>query len=282
VPGPGHLREGESLKTRHIEVDGLRLRVGDTADADIEPRRRRARRTAPAEPVPLLLLNGLSSPLEAWGELLVRLAPARRVIAFDAPGVGGSDTPRLPLTMRALAGIAASVASACDAPIVDVLGYSHGGVVAQQLAIDAPHRVGRLVLAATSWGAGAIPGHPLALAAATAQAALHSEPLARGANALGLGLAWQLAAVVSWSCLPWLRRVEAPTLVLSGAEDLVVPAINAHLLATLVPHGELVIVPGVGHELFHGEALDAVVPPIERFLDAGPAATLPLVDQASA
>lgn len=276
MPGAGHLREGESLNTVRVDVDGLGLRVRDSGN----PRSCAAGRggAGGADPTPLLLLNGLASPLDTWEPLLARLAPTRRVLAFDAPGVGGSDTPPLPITVRRLAEIAARVASERGAAVVDVLGYSHGGIVAQQLAIDRPERVRRLVLAATSWGVGAVPGHPLALAAAAGRAALLANPLA--GHRVGLGLAWQLAAVASWSCLPWLHRIRAATLVVTGTKDLVVPAVNARLLAARIPDSELVVLPDAGHELFRGDALAALLPPLTRFLERG--TTAAIAHQASA
>jgi pimeloyl-ACP methyl ester carboxylesterase len=150
------------------------------------------------------------------------------------------------------------------------------------------------VLAATSWGVGSVPGHPLALAAATGRAVLRAVPTFAGDDVdgtdgdhggrdganLGLGLAWQLAAIASWSCFPWLRRIGAPTLVVTGAEDLVVPVINARLLAALVPRSELVVLPAAGHDLFHGDALRALMPPLTSFLDVD--MSTPVADQASA
>ena len=107
---------------------------------------------------PLLLLNGTTRPLESWDGFADAL-PGRRLISFDVPGVGLSPTPVLPLTVPVLARLSLGVLERADVQgPVDVLGFSFGGVVAQQLAVQSPDRVRRLVLVATSCGVGATPG----------------------------------------------------------------------------------------------------------------------------
>jgi poly(3-hydroxyalkanoate) depolymerase len=158
---------------------------------------------------------------------------------------------------------------------VDVLGVSFGGVLAQQLAHQAPHRVRRLVLACTGAGLGGVPGSPrVLLALATPRrytqpdyfrriagdvyggaarrdpdAMLHGS-LARFAKAPPVGgyLA-QLYAITGWSSLPWLRRLAQPTLVIAGDDDPIVPAVNGRMLYRLIPDARLHVVPGGGHLL---------------------------------
>jgi poly(3-hydroxyoctanoate) depolymerase len=59
----------------------------------------------------------------------------------------------------------------------------------------------------------------------------------------------QLAAVAGWSSLPWLHRISAPTLVLSGGRDPIVPPINARILSHRVPDATVQIVPDAGQLL---------------------------------
>ena len=86
---------------------------------------------------PLLLLNGLTRPLESWDPLADAL-DGRTLISFDAPGVGGSPTPILPLSIAALAMVAASVLDEAGVQRADLIGFSHGGAVAQQLLAQSP------------------------------------------------------------------------------------------------------------------------------------------------
>lgn len=183
---------------------------------------------------PLLLVNGLGAPLETWEPLRAELG-AQRTIAFDSPGTGGSSTPRRPLTIRDLARVALAIT---DSATFDVLGYSFGGAVAQELARLAPERVTRLVLAATNFGWGSPLGDPLAvLSAATAGASLEPRPDP-------IGYWWQILAITTWSSFPWIGRVEQPTLVLAGAHDRVAPVSASRLLARELPNGELAVVDG--------------------------------------
>jgi len=107
---------------------------------------------------PLLLINGMTRPLESW-DPFTRELHGRTVVSFDAPGVGRSPTPLRPVSIAELAALAVAVLDAAGLDDADVLGFSHGGAVAQQLARDVPDRVRRLILVSTSCGVGATPGN---------------------------------------------------------------------------------------------------------------------------
>ncbi len=242
---------------RSLEVDGLRLRVAERGTGR-----------------PLLLLMGIGGNLEMWAPFEDALDPRRmRTITVDAPGTGGSDPYRCPRRMGGLARTMEGLLDALGHDQVDVLGVSFGGVLAQQLAHQAPERVRRLVLAATGPGLGGIPASPrVLLALATPRryrqpdyfrrvagriyggaarddpdATLHGS-LARFTHAPSLGgyLA-QLYAITGWTSVPWLRRLPQPTLVLAGDDDPIVPLPNARILHRLIPGSRLHVVPGGGH-----------------------------------
>jgi len=130
-----------------VDSEAIELSIGGLRIA--------ARATGSGDPV--LLLNGMSRPMESWAHFASALQD-RTVIAFDAPGVGASQTPVVPHSMPMFADIAARVLDAFGIAKADVVGYSHGGAVAQQLAVGHPSRVNRLVLLATSCGVGSVPG----------------------------------------------------------------------------------------------------------------------------
>ena len=119
-------------KTMELSISGLRIAARATGSGD-----------------PVLLLNGMSRPMESWAFFADALQD-RTVIAFDAPGVGASETPVVPYSMPMLADIAARVLDAVGIAKADVVGYSHGGAVAQQFAVGHRARVNRLVLLATA------------------------------------------------------------------------------------------------------------------------------------
>jgi poly(3-hydroxyoctanoate) depolymerase len=212
------------------------------------------------EDPPLLLLNGLGRPLQSW-DPFTRSLSCRTIVSFDAPGVGGSPTPVLPLSISMLASVAASVLDETQLDSADVLGFSHGGAVAQQLAIDAPARIRRLVLASTSCGLGAIPGQQDRLALRLASEA-RSWP---GSNPVGT--LWQSLAISSWSSIPFLGAIRAPTLVVCGTRDRIVPPANSALLAQRIPGAELVLLPA-GHDLQRSGPASALAGAVEPFLAA--------------
>jgi poly(3-hydroxyoctanoate) depolymerase len=245
---------------RFVDVDSVRLRVS-------------VRGSGP----PLLLITGLGASLDL-AEPFEREMTARgmQTIGFDAPGVGQSTLYRWPRRMPGVAGTVERMLDALGYDQVDVLGVSLGGVIAQQLAHQAPTRVHRLVLAATGPGVvglGGVPGSPRAwLALATRRryqspdyyrriagalyggearrdpdALLHGS-IARFSAAPSLrGYLFQLYAISFWTGLPWLWRLRQPTLVLAGDDDPIVPAMNGRILARCIPDARLHIVPGGGH-----------------------------------
>jgi poly(3-hydroxyalkanoate) depolymerase len=159
---------------------------------------------------------------------------------------------------------------------VDVLGVSFGGILAQQLAHQAPSRVRRLILAATGAGVaglGGVPGSPRAMLTLATPRRYHSaDYYHRVAGALYGGEAGrdpdallhssvaplsnppslrgyiaQLYAISFWTGLPWLWRLAQPTLVLAGDDDPIVPVINGRILTKVIPNARLEIIRGGGH-----------------------------------
>ena len=238
---------------------------------------------------PLILLNGLGAPLELWDPLLEWLGG--RTIAFDAPGSGRSDTPRMPVSIAGHARLAIRLLDHLGEGQVDVLGLSFGGLVAQELARLAPTRVERLVLSSTSCGWGAVPGSPAALMAVVTPQRYYSPALfrtvapqyiggvesesrdflrrqvrTRYANPpSATGYLHQVWAAATWSSMCWLREVRQPTLVLAGERDPLVPPANAGLLAALLPSARSHIVPEGGHLCLLDRA-GSLAPMIEGFL----------------
>jgi poly(3-hydroxyoctanoate) depolymerase len=264
------------VKTQQVRVGGLDVRVATKA----------------GEGVPLLLLTGIGAHIDMW-EPFARALRGRALVAFDAPGTGRSARPRTPMRMPALAAHVVALLDVLGLGRVDVLGYSWGGGLAQELAHRAPERVRRLVLCATSVGMGSVPPKPLAALMLATPARYYHPALfrltvphiaggrtarepellraqgeARLAHAPSLlGYAFQLYAGMGFSSLPWLHRLRQPTLVVAGDDDPVIPLVNARLLARLIPGAGLHIVRGGGH-LFLLDEPEQAIPPIRAFLEA--------------
>jgi len=237
---------------------------------------------------PLLFFNGIGANIE----LIAPFAEAlhdRDVIAFDAPGVGGSPSASFPYRPWQFARMAAGILDRLGYDEVDVMGVSWGGAMAQQFAFQYGSRVHRLILAATSAGMFMIPGKPAALAKLAhpkrymnpAYMLEHFEMLygdetdgadghAKRLRAPSIrGYFYQLLAGMGWTSVPFLPFLKPPTLVLAGENDQIVPLINGRFLASLSPGARLETVSG-GH-LFLVSRAKEVLPVIRSFLDEEPA-----------
>jgi poly(3-hydroxyalkanoate) depolymerase len=242
---------------------------------------------------PLLLINGLGANLEMWQPLVRELAPGRELIAFDLPGTGRSTRPRWPLRMPQLAQLVAELLDELGHEQLDVLGYSLGGIVAQELAHRTPGRIRRLILCATTPGLPSVPPDPIVTALMLTPARYWNRQLAelilpiiaggrtaRDPRALqaglekrlvqppsALGYLYQLYALSGWSSHPWIRTVPHEALVLHGDRDPVVPLANGRYLADSLRHGRLEIVRGAGHLFLLDEPASAV-PALVSFLES--------------
>lgn len=239
---------------------------------------------------PLLLLNGIGASLEVLQPFVDELDPRREVIRFDVPGVGGSPRPVMPYTMVTFAPVVAGLLTELGhRRPVDVLGFSWGGGLAQQFAIQHRNRVRRLVLAATGTGSLMVPAHPRVLAhmitprrhrdpgyaraiAGEIYGGTMRQHPERAAEVLHShtrlgprrGYYYQLAAGAGWSSLPLLRMIKQPTLVIAGDDDPIIPAANPRLMARMIPDARLHLYRG-GHLALITEARE-LVPVVEDFL----------------
>ena len=221
---------------------------------------------------PVLLINGLGANVEMLATLEERLADVAHTIAVELPGAGRSPTPRRPLSIASMARVLVDLLDELGHEQVDVLGFSLGGTVAQQLAHDSPDRVRRLALASTACGWGSLPGTFESLALISMPIRYHSRSLYERTTPLAspadqdllprvpglaearlrhppslLGYTYQLTAGAFWSSLPWLSSVSVPTLVLTGDGDRLVQPANGIQLARLLPESRLHVLPGEGH-----------------------------------
>ena len=186
----------------------------------------------------------------------------RTVITLDVPGVGASETPVVPYSMPMLSDIAVRVLDEFGVATADVVGFSFGGAVAQQIAFGHPSRVNRLVLLATSCGVGSVPGR----AHDVTRILLRPNDGTRWAQPDPLGLLWQIAAISTWSSIGDLGRIEAPTLIVCGAGDKAVPPANSRILAARIPDARLVTI-RAGHDLQKPGPAAVVAQLVEQFLD---------------
>jgi pimeloyl-ACP methyl ester carboxylesterase len=229
---------------------------------------------------PLVLLQRFRGVMNHWDpDLLDRLAAERRVIVFDNHGVGLSDG-QTPDSIAGMARGAAGFIEAMGLKRVDLLGWSMGGIVAQQLCLDRPDLVRRAILAGSSPGgvADAPKAPELVWKVATkpvnddddflylffhdsnASLAAGREHLRRlkrrdrkDASSVGPeSIRAQLTAVGGWaagkdSALPRLGEIEHPIFVANGQFDRMIPAYNSYVMAQGLPHAKLTLYPDSGH-----------------------------------
>jgi poly(3-hydroxyalkanoate) depolymerase len=239
---------------------------------------------------PLFLVPGIGCSADMW-EPFIQYFPNRRLISFDAPGAGRSSTPLYPVPMRSLSSLAAAVLDERGVACSDVIGFSYGGAIAQQLAHDYPERVGRLVLAATNCGWGSYWGAPDALAvmatplrfystayfervAADVYGGVTGRDAATRENASdarrrlppnSYGYAMQVLGGMGWSSWSFLPDIPHETLVVCGDDDPLVPLVNARMLAERIPRAKLEVVERAGHLLLWDEP-ERIAPQIGRFI----------------
>jgi pimeloyl-ACP methyl ester carboxylesterase len=245
----------------------------------------------------VVLIPGLGYDGWMYSRMIPGLAEQFQVISIDNRGSGLSDKPAGPYTAQMLAADVIGLLDESGAAKAHIVGHSMGGFIAQALAIDYPERVDRLVLSATNFGGPHhIPITPPAMAVLTDVSGDPIERLRRGIAistapgfaesnaefveswlqyrvahpidpagyqaqlAIGLGLLSEAASFEHK-----LGRVTAPTLLLFGEHDVVVPPGNAELLAAKLPHARVEILPNAGH-VFPFETPEAANRAITRFL----------------
>jgi 3-oxoadipate enol-lactonase len=228
---------------------------------------------------PLLLIMGYGMPGEAWLGSLPFLQ-GFRAIYYDNRGTGQSDVPPGPYAMAQMAGDAAGLLQHLGIPRAHVYGVSMGGMIAQELVLHHPACVRSLVLGCTMCGGehatmgdwavldtlfgtirdmgkldaqtwvdrtlsilfpekwvAANPGIRQMLIMA-AQMMPHTPP-ETAQNAM--------AGLFGWTTYDRLLQIKAPTLIVHGDHDVIIPVANAYVLAERIPGAELYIVKGAGH-----------------------------------
>jgi pimeloyl-ACP methyl ester carboxylesterase len=218
---------------------------------------------------PLLLVHGGGSTIESnWGRLIPALENSRRVLAVELQGHGHTGPGASPASFEGSAdGVAALLEELCAGP-VDVLGFSNGGQVGMQLAIRHPHAVRRLIVASAPFRRdGMVDGFWDSLAAATYAdlPALYREADLTASGDPGhaermfrLDRELMLTGFADWPDAA-LASITAPTLVVAADHD-VVRVEHTVLLASLIPNGRLLIVPG-NHGDYLGELAAAAGDP---------------------
>jgi pimeloyl-ACP methyl ester carboxylesterase len=246
----------------------------------------------------VLLIAGLGDPAEAWQPQLDGLADRYRVTAFDNRGVGRSPLPGEPLSAATMADDAAAILRALDVPAAHVAGFSMGSTIAQELALRHPELVRSLVLVSTyarpdallrsqfafwRWLAEAAPSERAFFEAfftwvytprAHADGTVHQivgEALTYPHQQSVEAFEAQVDACLAHDAADRLSRIAAPTLVLAGELDIVVPPRFSRSVAAAIPNARFEVMPGEAHQPFQEvpDEFNARVDAFWREVDAG-------------
>jgi len=244
--------------------------------------------SAAAAAPPLLLLNGIGFNAELM-EPLADTLPSRTIVCPDMPGCGGSPDPAVPYLMpRLAAAMVALMERRFPGQAFDCLGFSWGGALGQQIAVQAPRQMDRLMLISTNAGL-PLPMGDLGIWNRLLDPTEYADPqrLSRnfrqllregGANA-GLmrrftspsaaGALCQIGALAGWSAAPLLPFLRMPVLLIGVGDDAIVPIVHQQALACFIPQAETMELPSGGH-LTPLASPEQISTRIAAFLDRAP------------
>jgi 3-oxoadipate enol-lactonase len=239
---------------------------------------------------PVLLIMGLGYPSYLWHRTRPALNERFRTIALDNRGSGQSDVPPGPYSIALMASDAAAALDAAELESAHVFGLSMGGMIAQEFALQYPARVRSLILGCTA------PGGPNAVRAEKRVSEIlmardmnpedharamrpyvydSSTPLERIDEDLAIRRQWfpkpeaymaQLQGIFAWESYDRLPGISAPTLVIHGETDQLVPVGNGKVIASRIPGAKLVMLPHASH-IFITDQPEASLKAIMDFLD---------------
>lgn len=231
---------------------------------------------------PLVLIMGYGGNSGQWFRQIPGLSQEYRVIAMDNRGTGRSDKPDISYTMEMMAGDVAGLLDALDIGAAHVYGVSMGGMIAQHVALNHPEKVLGLILGCTLCGGeqhSVAPDTeamtllfdmermqgltPEELAKETMPFLCSQEFLDNNPDVIKQFMensmeyvtplqvyARQAEAIMGHDTYDRLPDIKAPTLVITGDADRIVPAENSKILVSRIPDAELVILKGMGHGFF--------------------------------
>lgn len=230
---------------------------------------------------PLVMIMGFGGAKEGWFFQRRACRKYFRVVTFDNRGVGRSDKPPGPYTMRMLADDVAGLMDYLKIDKAHVMGVSMGGMIAQHVAINYPERVKKLVLANTlpralgDGGGGFAPEvvKALGFSGAYTEEDARSLPVGKTLSAVVAyafnkplyripaiiaswvfpkvvnlqGVAAQSQAIMAHNTLDALHTVGAPTLVIGGTRDRIISPQASEEMARRIPNAKLVMIEGGSH-----------------------------------
>jgi 3-oxoadipate enol-lactonase len=223
---------------------------------------------------PLVLINGAGASIETLYRLIPIYSRDYRLVIFDNRGVGQTDKPDVTYTTQLMADDLAGLLDAIGIDLAHMHGTSMGGMIAQEFALRYPNKLRSLILAVTHCGGAhsILPQSadmsqlyklsPKPAAEAMLKLCITEEFISERPDFFQRLLAFTVEhpfvqsslqkhaqAVASHNTYDRLPEITAPTLILAGDADRIVPVDNSRILETRIPNAERVIFKNAGHML---------------------------------
>ncbi len=228
--------------------------------------------------IPIVLLQHFTGTMDNWDPAVTNgLARYFQVILFDNKGIGASGG-KTQETIKEMAKDTIAFIKAIGFSKVNLLGFSMGGFIAQQVALDKPLLINKIILAGTgAKGSVDIAGlvNPLSESAAmsadeqklflfyestsksraSGQQSLdriHERTINRDPDTVAASVQSQLKSILAWAqpdaeALNKLKQISQAVLVVNGSNDIIVPTINSYILFQHLPNAKLILYPDSGH-----------------------------------
>nr|MDO8132649.1 alpha/beta fold hydrolase [Candidatus Njordarchaeum guaymaensis] len=229
---------------------------------------------------PVVMIMGLSGNMDSWDPRLIEgLSEKYSTVLFDNRGAGRTDAPKVDYSIKMFADDTARLMDNLKIQRAHVFGISMGGAIAQELTLSYPQKVEKLVLCSSNCGISkSVPASPKVMSVMMSCMSPAAKPedmvskmvsLAfteefiksnsdiikqRIERALTVPIApdafrRQLMAASVWDSYARLPMIKAPTLVMAGKKDILVPPENARILADRIPGAKLIYFEESGHLL---------------------------------
>jgi pimeloyl-ACP methyl ester carboxylesterase len=243
--------------------------------------------------IPLILIAGFRSTMDVWPkEMIKKLALTNKVIIFDNRGAGSTKASEKQFSIELFADDTAGLLDKLGIPRANIISWSMGTYIAQELALRYPDKVNKLFLyAGDCGGSQRIPGDPKVMEMLADTSGSLQEQFDRFLKVL-LPQHWLDAHPEPWKYLPVVRdivtpesasrqyealinwggsydrlpRISCKTLIITGDEDVIIPAQNSDILKERIPNSEMILYKKGGHALLY-QFTEKFTEDILRFLE---------------